>query len=174
MKGTDIQRCIAVVQAVMRVRNLYDGAIDGVWGPKCVASIRDWERDESFDPALPTKGMMFQAPGRLPKGLMWKPGRGLSIMYAALPAAEAAEVTRLLETEYAPLTNDMINDALKEGAEAPNIVLGGLADAAKKIAAQEEVQPAPAPAPAPTQQPTQGNQQGAQRNSGQPNQQRKP
>lgn len=127
MKGTEIQRCIAVIQAVMTVRGLYDGAIDGVWGPKCVSAIRDWERDDSFDPALPTKGMMFQAPGRLPKGLMWKPGRSLTIMYSSLPADEAAEVTRLLETEYAPLTNDIINKALENGAEAPNIVLKSLA-----------------------------------------------
>lgn len=159
MKGTEIQRCIAVIQAVMTVRGLYDGAIDGVWGPKCVSAIRDWERDDSFDPALPTKGMMFQAPGRLPKGLMWKPGRSLTIMYSSLPADEAAEVTRLLETEYAPLTNDIINKALEEGAEAPNIVLKSLATSVKKIAAQEgnvapataEPQPSTSPSTSTTQ-----------------------
>jgi len=154
MKGTEIQRCIAVIQAVMTVRGLYDGAIDGVWGPKCVSAIRDWERDDSFDPALPTKGMMFQAPGRLPKGLMWKPGRSLTIMYSSLPADEAAEVTRLLETEYAPLTNDIINKALEEGAEAPNIVLKSLATSVQKIAAQEgNVAPAPAE-PQPSKSPS--------------------
>lgn len=159
MKGTEIQRCIAVIQAVMTVRGLYDGAIDGVWGPKCVSAIRDWERDDSFDPALPTKGMMFQAPGRLPKGLMWKPGRSLTIMYSSLPADEAAEVTRLLETEYAPLTNDIINKALEEGAEAPNIVLKNLATSVQKIAAQEgnvapataEPQPSTSPSTSTTQ-----------------------
>lgn len=159
MKGTEIQRCIAVIQAVMTVRGLYDGAIDGVWGPKCVSAIRDWERDDSFDPALPTKGMMFQAPGRLPKGLMWKPGRSLTIMYSSLPADEAAEVTRLLETEYAPLTNDIINKALEEGAEAPNIVLKNLATSVQKIAAQEgNVAPAtaePQPSTSPTTSTTQ-------------------
>lgn len=159
MKGTEIQRCIAVIQAVMTVRGLYDGAIDGVWGPKCVSAIRDWERDDSFDPALPTKGMMFQAPGRLPKGLMWKPGRSLTIMYSSLPADESAEVTRLLETEYAPLTNDIINKALEEGAEAPNIVLKNLATTVQKIAAQEgnvapataEPQPSTSPSTSTTQ-----------------------
>ena len=159
MKGTEIQRCIAVIQAVMTVRGLYDGAIDGVWGPKCVSAIRDWERDDSFDPALPTKGMMFQAPGRLPKGLMWKPGRSLTIMYSSLPADEAAEVTRLLETEYAPLTNDIINKALEEGAEAPNIVPKNLATSVQKIAAQEgnvapataEPQPSTSPSTSTTQ-----------------------
>lgn len=159
MKGTEIQRCIAVIQAVMTVRGLYDGAIDGVWGPKCVSAIRDWERDDSFDPALPTKGMMFQAPGRLPKGLMWKPGRSLTIMYSSLPADEAAEVTRLLETEYAPLTNDIINKALEDGAEAPNIVLKNLATSVQKIAAQEgNVAPAtsePQPSTSPTTSTTQ-------------------
>ena len=159
MKGTEIQRCIAVIQAVMTVRGLYDGAIDGVWGPKCVSAIRDWERDDSFDPALPTKGMMFQAPGRLPKGLMWKPGRSLTIMYSSLPADEAAEVTRLLETEYAPLTNDIINKALENGAEAPNIVLKNLATSVQKIAAQEgNVAPAtaePQPSTSPTTSTTQ-------------------
>ena len=159
MKGTEIQRCIAVIQAAMTVRGLYDGAIDGVWGPKCVPAIRDWERDDSFDPALPTKGMMFQAPGRLPKGLMWKPGRSLTIMYSSLPADEAAEVTRLLETEYAPLTNDIINKALEEGAEAPNIVLKNLATSVQKIAAQEgNVAPAtaePQPSTSPTTSTTQ-------------------
>lgn len=159
MKGTEIQRCIAVIQAAMTVRGLYDGAIDGVWGPKCVSAIRDWERDDSFDPALPTKGMMFQAPGRLPKGLMWKPGRSLTIMYSSLPADEAAEVTRLLETEYAPLTNDIINKALEEGAEAPNIVLKNLATSVQKIAAPEgNVAPAtsePQPSTSPTTSTTQ-------------------
>lgn len=121
MKGTDIQRCIATLQAVMRVRGLYDGDIDGVWGPKCVSALKEWERDASFDPALPTRGMMFQPTNRLPKGLMWKPGRGLSILFAGLPSAESVEVQRLLDSEYVPLTADMINAGLN--VEAPNIPL---------------------------------------------------
>ena len=111
MKGTAAQQQLATMQAVMRVLGYYDGAVDGVWGPKCVTAIRSWECDDSFDPALPTRGYPITYPSRLPKGLTWQPGAGTKIMFSGLPAEQAAKVKELLEA-YTPITSSDIDAAL--------------------------------------------------------------
>lgn len=115
-KGTPTQRMLATQQAVMKMRGFYDGAIDGSWGPKSVTAMRDWSMDESFDPALPTRGYPLSSPSRLPKGLVWKPGAANTISYALLPEADRAAVDALLAT-FEPLTASAINDQLEPKQE---------------------------------------------------------
>ena len=129
-KGTPTQRLLAVQQAVMTVRGFYDGAIDGSWGPKSVAAMREWSMDASFDPALPTRGYPLSSPARLPKGLVWRAGASNNLTYALLPEAERKAVDDLLAT-FEPLTASAINDQLEPKPEA------------KPVEVKTEVQPQP-------------------------------
>lgn len=66
------------IQVIMTFLGFYDGACDGVWGPKCIAAKRKWEFDDSFEPAVPSNGLPFTGKDRLPKGLIYL-HRGLHI-----------------------------------------------------------------------------------------------
>ena len=66
------------IQVIMTFLGFYDGACDGVWGPKCIAAKRKWEFDDSFEPAVPSNGLPFTGRDRLPKGLIYM-HRGLHI-----------------------------------------------------------------------------------------------
>lgn len=66
------------IQVIMTFLGFYDGACDGVWGPKCIAAKRKWEYDDSFEPAVPSNGLPFTGRDRLPKGLIYM-HRGLHI-----------------------------------------------------------------------------------------------
>ena len=91
--STSLFSYVAVLQAIMKMLGLYDGAVDGLWGPKCVDAIKEWARDESFDPAMPTLGAIFVAPCRLPKGLTWVKRQGVYFIdYSLLPSADKAKV----------------------------------------------------------------------------------
>ena len=59
------------IQIIMTYLGFYDGACDGVWGPKCIAAKRKWEFDDSFEPAVPSNGLPFTGRDRLPKGLIY-------------------------------------------------------------------------------------------------------
>lgn len=125
-----MQRLLATQQAVMAALGFYDGEIDGSWGPKAVAAMRLWEMEESFDPALPTRGYPMAYPARLPKGLSWASGPVPKISYVLLSPALRAEVDKHMAT-FNPLTSSAIDEGLEP----------------KPVAVKAE-----APAPAPTQQ----------------------
>ena len=126
-----MQRMLATQQAVMAALGFYDGEIDGSWGPKAVAAMKQWEMDDSFDPALPTRGYPMSYPSRLPKGLSWASGPVPKITYALLDSALRTKVDQQLAT-FNPLTSSAIDEGLEP----------------KPVAVKAE---APAPAPAPQQ-----------------------
>lgn len=117
--STSLFSYVAVLQAIMKMLGLYDGAVDGLWGPKCVDAIKEWARDESFDPAMPTLGAIFVAPCRLPKGLTWVKRQGVYFIdYSLLPSADKAKVDALL-AEYKPVTNSAIHEQHDIDGDAP-------------------------------------------------------
>ena len=153
-------KLIAVQQSVMTALGFYDGDIDGVWGPKCVAAMNLWQLEDSFDPALPNNGYFFTPPSRLPKGLSWAAGRSGELQYFGMSADIIAKVDKLMAEQYKPITIQRVNEEVL-----------GTAKQEKEVA---KVEPAPAPVPevapaaAPAQQP-QGTQQqnNQQRNNNQ-------
>lgn len=152
-KGTPLQRLLATQQAVMAALGFYDGEIDGSWGPKAVAAMKQWEMEESFDPALPTRGYPLSYPSRLPKGLSWAAGPSPKISYVLLGSDLRAKVDQQLAT-FNPLTSSAIDEGLEP----------------KQVAKVEkpEVQPTPAP-----QNNVQNNVQQNQKHNQNQNQQRK-
>lgn len=98
----------AIVQAVMKVKGVYDGEIDGLWGLLSQDAIRMWATDTSFDPALPTRGQPFAVGQALPKGLAWRTLNGeAQIVYTLIPAAEVSKVNELL-SKFKPLTMEQV------------------------------------------------------------------
>lgn len=142
-----MQRLLATQQAVMAALGFYDGEIDGSWGPKTVAAMKQWEMDDSFDPALPTRGYPMSYPSRLPKGLSWAAGPSPKIVYALLGSDLRAKVDQQMAT-FKPLTSSAIDEGLEP----------------KPVAVKQEVTP---PTPAPQQNNVQGNnvQQQSQKNN---------
>lgn len=144
----------------MTALGFYDGDIDGVWGPKCVAAMNLWQLEDSFDPALPNNGYFFTPPSRLPKGLSWAAGRSGELQYFGMSADIIAKIDKLMAEQYKPITIQRVNEEVL-----------GTAKQEKEVA---KVEPAPAPVPevapaaAPTPQP-QGTQQqnNQQRNNNQ-------
>ena len=144
----------------MTALGFYDGDIDGVWGPKCVAAMNRWQLEDSFDPALPNNGYFFTPPSRLPKGLSWAAGRSGELQYFGMSADIRAKIDKLMAEQYKPITIQRVNEEVL-----------GTAKQEKEVA---KVEPAPAPVPevapaaAPTPQP-QGTQQqnNQQRNNNQ-------
>lgn len=119
-KGSPTQRLLASQQAIMKALGFYDGAIDGSWGPKCVTAMREWSMEESFDPALPTRGYPLSPPSRLPKGLVWKPGKVQDISWALMPTDVRAKIDEAMAT-FAPTSSSDIDGQLdpKPAAHAP-------------------------------------------------------
>lgn len=138
-----MQRLLATQQAVMAALGFYDGEIDGSWGPKSVAAMKLWEMEESFDPALPTRGYPMAYPSRLPKGLGWAQGPVPKISYVLLGSALRAEVDKHMAT-FNPLTSSAIDEGLEP----------------KPVALKAE---APASAPAPQNNVQQNNVQQGQK-----------
>lgn len=149
--GNIEMKLIAVQQSVMTALGFYDGDIDGVWGPKCIAAMNRWQLEDSFDPALPNNGYFFTPPSRLPKGLSWAAGRSGELQYFGMSADIRAKVDKLMAEQYKPITVQRVNEE----------VLGTAKQEAKEVKVTDPV-PAPvpdaAPAAAPAPQP-QGNQQ---------------
>lgn len=146
-KGTPLQRLLATQQAVMAALGFYDGEIDGSWGPKSVTAMKQWEMEESFDPALPTRGYPMSYPSRLPKGLSWMSGPVPKISYVLLSPALRAEVDKHLAT-FNPLTSSAIDEGLEP----------------KPVAVKAEA-PAPAPAQAPQNNVQNNNVQQSQKHN---------
>jgi len=82
------------IQVIMTFLGYYDGVCDGVWGPKCIAAKRQWEYDDSFEPAVPSNGDPFTGRDRLPKGLMYARGNGLKIVCLRMSKEEAEKILK--------------------------------------------------------------------------------
>lgn len=149
--GNIEMKLIAVQQSVMTALGFYDGDIDGVWGPKCVAAMNRWQLEDSFDPALPNNGYFFTPPSRLPKGLSWAAGRSGELQYFGMSADIRAKVDKLMAEQYKPITIQRVNEEVL-GTAKPEVKEAKVADPVP------EPVPEVAPAAAPVQQ-SQGNQQ---------------
>lgn len=115
--STTVCSYIAVLQAAMQAKGFYDGAIDGVWGPKCCDAINLWASDESFDPALPTRGQVIVYPKKLPKGLSWSTVQGkIGINYALF--SEADKLKQALD-KYVPVTVEAVTSAFDGKTTSP-------------------------------------------------------
>ncbi len=57
-------------QAIMAAKNLYNGKIDGIWGPKTIAAKQKWERGGKFAPAIPNNGLPLDDRATLPPGVI--------------------------------------------------------------------------------------------------------
>ena len=56
-------------QQVMAAKNMYNGKIDGIWGPKSIAAMQKWERSGKFAPAIPSNGFPLDDRKPLPPGV---------------------------------------------------------------------------------------------------------
>lgn len=82
------------IQVIMTFLGYYDGVCDGVWGPKCIAAKRQWEYEDSFEPAVPSNGDPFTGRDRLPKGLMYARGNGLKIVCLRMTSEDSEKILK--------------------------------------------------------------------------------
>ena len=65
-KGTEQ---LKAQQEIMKARGVYNGAIDGIWGPKTIEAKIRWERGGKFTPGIPNGGFPLVERGPLPTGV---------------------------------------------------------------------------------------------------------
>lgn len=80
------------IQVIMAVLGYYEGKCDGAWGPKSIEAMRQWEMQDSFEPAIPRNGMPFTGRGQLPDGMMY--GQGVSIISEHLTSERGLELLK--------------------------------------------------------------------------------
>lgn len=56
-------------QAIMAAKNMYNGKLDGIWGPKSIAAKIKWERSGKFSPGIPNNGFPLNDRAPLPAGV---------------------------------------------------------------------------------------------------------
>lgn len=56
-------------QLIMHVLGFYDGALDGIWGPKSIEAKKRFEASPKFMPAIPANGMPFAGRAPFPNGI---------------------------------------------------------------------------------------------------------
>lgn len=107
------------IQVIMTMMDLYDGACDGVWGPKCIAAKAKWELMDEFEPGVPSNGLPFNGRGKLPAGLMYA-HKGLDIIWVKWDQAKADEI---LAAKGALLTKQIVHEhVMGESAKAEPVV----------------------------------------------------
>ena len=67
-------------QEIMAAKNMYNGKIDGIWGPLTIAAKQKWERSGKFSPAVPNNGFPLNDRQALPPGVLRKPDGTLYCM----------------------------------------------------------------------------------------------
>lgn len=103
------------LQVIMTMLGLYDGACDGVWGPKCIEAKRKWEMMDEFEPATPSNGLPFNGRGKLPKGMNW----GYKTLDIIWDQWDQEKADAILKEKGALLTTDLVHaHAVGEVAEA--------------------------------------------------------
>ena len=55
-------------QQILQLKGLYNGQLDGIWGPKTIEAMKKWEA-KGFAPGLPQNGMPLANKGPWPKGI---------------------------------------------------------------------------------------------------------
>ena len=121
-------------QVIMTMLGLYDGACDGVWGPKCIEAKRKWELMDEFEPAVPSNGLPFNGRGKLPKGMNW----GYKTLDIIWDKWDQAEADKILAAKGALLTQDIISDHVLGAQPASPVVTP------EPVASVNTTQPAPA------------------------------
>ncbi|QYW03823.1 hypothetical protein pEaSNUABM46_00180 [Erwinia phage pEa_SNUABM_46] len=94
------------LQVIMTMLDLYDGACDGVWGPKCIAAKRKWELMDEFEPGVPSNGLPFNGRGKLPQGFMYA-HKGLDILWVKWDQERADQI---LAEKGALLTKQIVHE----------------------------------------------------------------
>lgn len=103
------------LQVIMTMLGLYDGACDGVWGPKCIEAKRKWEMMDEFEPATPSNGLPFNGRGKLPKGMNY----GYKTLDILWDQWDQEKADAILKDKGALLTTDVIHEhAVGEVAKA--------------------------------------------------------
>lgn len=103
------------LQVIMTMLGLYDGACDGVWGPKCIEAKRKWEMMDEFEPATPSNGLPFNGRGKLPKGMNY----GYKTLDIIWDQWDQEKADAILKEKGALLTVDVIHaHVVGEVAEA--------------------------------------------------------
>ena len=55
-------------QLILQLKGFYSGALDGIWGPKTIEAMSNWER-KGFAPGLPSNGLPLANKGPWPAGI---------------------------------------------------------------------------------------------------------
>lgn len=56
-------------QEILKALGFYNGAIDGIWGPKSIAAMKTFEAKPEFKPAVPNHGLPLGDQGPYPAGI---------------------------------------------------------------------------------------------------------
>lgn len=56
-------------QLIMHCLGFYNGALDGIWGPKSIEAKKRFEASPKFMPAIPANGMPFAGRAPFPNGI---------------------------------------------------------------------------------------------------------
>jgi hypothetical protein len=71
-------------QEILKVLGFYKGKLDGIWGPKSIAAMKDFEASAAFKPCIPNHGMPLSYEGRLPSGITKGLDRRVELLYHPL------------------------------------------------------------------------------------------
>jgi hypothetical protein len=98
-------------QEIMAAMNMYNGKIDGIWGPKSIAAKQKWERSGKFSPGIPNNGFPLNDRAPLPAGVVRKADGTLTRVGAAskvavgspvIPVAPSAPVQVVAPVQVSP------------------------------------------------------------------------
>ncbi len=94
-------------QCILKGLGFYTGALDGIWGPKSIAAMRQWESTPSFKPAIPNDGMPLSDREPLPTLVTKKRISGSTAMLLHHPSIYEEPIAE--ETKVSTKTVDKPN-----------------------------------------------------------------
>jgi peptidoglycan hydrolase-like protein with peptidoglycan-binding domain len=107
-------------QEVLKTLGHYRGQPDGIWGPRCIEAMREFEAKRTFSPAYPTNGLPFSVHNPFPAGIFLDPEDRNLITCKEL---QAQAVTPLPDAKLTPdLDADQVaaKDVEKETVVTPS------------------------------------------------------
>jgi hypothetical protein len=106
-------------QRIMESKNLYNGKIDGIWGPKSIAAKLKWECSGKFAPAIPNNGFPLNERGPFPAGVKRLPTGELTCVELERKALEAKKAENPVSTNMVPQQNGQ-NTQNQNGQKKPH------------------------------------------------------
>lgn len=126
------------IQAYMYLLDLYAGRCDGAWGPASVDAKREWEKLDSFEPAVINNGQPFFPGCKLPASFTWAGRKLVSTKFTEHQVSEA------IKRSGGFITNAEIERHVLNKPEPVKEVAKPVVQAAPKADIKLDVKPEPA------------------------------